>query len=494
MNEKNISVRKNMVMSAILSMSSFIFPIITFPYVSRILHASGTGRINFVTSAVTYFGMFVQLGIPTYGVKQVAKVRDDRDKLSKLVHELLFINLIMAVLVYIVFVTCVFCVPKFSRNKALFFIIGLSIGLNALGIEWLYRGLEKFTYITIRSLIFKLIGIIAMFALVHNEEDYIIYGAITIFASSASNILNFINARKYINFKKYKDYNLKQHTGAVFTFFMMSVATTVYTNLDNVMLGFFKDDETVGYYGAAVKIKNILISIITSISGVLLPRASYYVEKNLRDDFARILKKTMHLVIFLAMPMTAYFMVYAAEGITFLSGTGFEGSIIPMIIIMPTLLLVGISYVTGIQMMVPLGMEKKVLISEILGAVVDLVINAILIPRFGASGAAIGTLIAEIVVLCYQLYVVRGEGIKIFEQVKLLHIFIATVISTVLGFGFKWLNVTDKVELNSFIRIALSGIVFFGFYALYMLIFKNEVALEIVGKLFKKLKKTKEED
>ena len=489
--KKQTSIKKNMIMNALLTVSSFLFPIITFPYVSRILHASGTGRINFVTSAVSYFAMFVQLGIPTYGVKMVAKYRDDKDKLSKLVHELLFINLFMAVIVYIVFFIAVFTVPKFYRNKELFLIIGITIGLNSLGIEWLYRGLEHYTYITIRSLIFKFIGIIAMFLLVKDESDYLIYGAIQIFATSASNVFNFIRSRKFINYKLYKDYNVMQHKNAVLTFFMMSVATTIYTNLDNVMLGLIKDDVDVGYYSAAVKIKHILLSVVTSISAVLLPRASYYVANGEIEEFHRILKKTMHFVLLLATPLSIYFMIYASEGITFLSGTGYEGAIIPMIIIMPTLFLIGITNVSGIQMLVPLGKEKKVLTSEIIGAIIDLILNMIFIPLIASTGAAIGTLVAEVGVLAYQMYVVKKEKVNLFEDIKPVQIIVSLLVSVALAVGFKFVDFVDAPVWNGFFRIVCSGILFFGAYYVCMLIFKNEIVLDNTKKLFGRFTKRK---
>ena len=297
-------------MNAILTVSTFLFPVITFPYVARVLHSSGTGRIDFATSAVSYFAMFAQLGIPNYGVKAVAKVREDKEKLTRLVHELLIINIVMTVLVYVVFGFSINIVPRFKRDKTLFIVMSTIMFLNAIGIEWMYKGLEKYTYITTRSVFFKLIGLIAMFFMVKSESDYVIYGGITIFATAASDILNFINARKYIGLKPRKGYDLRRHYKPVLLFFSMSIATTIYTNLDKLMLGFMKDDDAVGYYGAAVKIKNILMGIVTSASMVLLPRASHFVDKGLMDEFYRILKRTMHLIVLMAIPLAVYFMMY----------------------------------------------------------------------------------------------------------------------------------------------------------------------------------------
>lgn len=477
------SVKINMLMNALLTMSSFIFPLITFPYVSRILLPAGTGKVNFATSVVNYFAMFAQLGIPTYGIRACAKVRDNKEKLSKTVHELLFINIFMCILVYIVFFIALFSVPRLAQDKLLYLIIGISIILNALGVEWLYKALEKYSYITIRSLIFKIIALIAMFLLVKNQEDYIFYGGITIFAASASNVLNFWNLRKYIILKPLGNYNFKQHIKMVITFFSMSIATTIYTNLDSVMLGFMKGDVDVGYYGAAVKIKNILVSLVTSASAVLLPRASFYVDRNMLKDFYQLLKKTMHFVVLIACPLALYFMIFAKEGIFFLSGDAYAGSIIPMQIIMPTLIFIGMTNIIGIQMLVPLGLEKQVLYSEIAGAIVDLILNAILIPKFASSGAAIGTLVAEIVVLIWQLGVIRNRKVNLYSEIKAYKVIIALVIATAASIWVKGL-----FSLY-FLILLVSAVCFFASYGLILLILKEQLVKEFMNMILSKFKR-----
>ena len=396
------SIKKNFVMNTILTMSNFIFPLITFPYVSRVLLPSGTGKVAFATSVISYFSMFAQLGIPTYGIRACAQVRDDKYKLSKVVHELCIINFIMMLLSYLVFFGGIVFVERLRNEKILFVIMGSMILFNSIGMEWLYKALEEYTYITIRSIVFKAIAVSMMLIVVKSQGDYVIYGAISIFAASASNVMNCINAHKYITLKPIENYNFRQHIKPILIFFGMSCATTIYTNFDTVMLGFMKSDVDVGYYNAAIRIKSILVSIITSLGTVLLPRAAYYIEHDLREEFNYIARKSINFVYIIALPMIIYFIVYAPECIYFLSGNAYEGSILPMQILMPTLLFIGLTNILGIQIMVPLEMEKWVLNSYIIGAIVDLIINILLIPKMGASGAAIGTLIAEIAVMIYQ--------------------------------------------------------------------------------------------
>lgn len=472
---KQKSVKINMMMNAFLTMSSIIFPIITFPYVSRILLPIGTGKINFAISVVTYFSMFAQLGIPTYGIRACAKVRDNKEELSRTVQELLTINVFMCFLVYIVFGISLVFVPRFRQERALLLVISVSIILNAMGVEWLYKALEQYTYITFRSIIFKFIALIAMFIFVHQKSDYIKYGAISIFAASASNLLNFSNLKKYVSLRPTGNYHFKNHISMVITFFSMSVATTIYTNLDNVMLGFMKTDEDVGFYSVAVKIKQVLVSLVTSTSAVLLPRATYYVDKGMLQEFYRIIRKTMHFIILLALPLTVFFIIFAREGIFFLSGEAYENSILPMKIIMPTLVFIGMTNVIGVQLLVPLGLEKQVLYSEIAGAVTDLLLNIILIPRFSAVGAAVGTLIAEMVVLIWQLKVIRQMGISIFSEISVWKIVLAIIISSIACLGIR------NYITNHFLILVISFFVFFVLYGTILLIVKESLLTKLLN-------------
>lgn len=471
------SIKLNFIMNAILTMSSFIFPLITFPYVSRVLLPEGIGKVSFVTSVISYFSMFAQLGIPTYGIRVCATVRNDKEKLTKTAHELLAINLIMTVISYIVLTLALLFVPKLREERTLYIIVSLTVVFTAIGMEWLYKALEQYAYITVRSIIFKLIALIAMFLLVHQQSDYIVYGGITIFAASASNILNFINVHKYIGVKPVGGYDFRRHLKPVAVFFAMACATTVYTHLDTVMLGFMTTDTDVGYYNAAIKIKSVLVSIVTSLGVVLLPRASYYVQNGLLGEFHRITKKAINFVFLLASPLMLYFILFAKQGIYFLSGYEYGGAIIPMQIIMPTLLLIGITNILGIQILVPMGKEKVVLYSEIAGASVAILINAILIPKYVSSGAAIGTLIAEFVVLAVQYYALKKEVSLDLKEIHYLKIGIALVLGCVVSIWVTALNIDDSLIL------VISSLIFFGFYGGSLALMKEPLVVEILNSL-----------
>lgn len=480
--KKQKSLKLNFIMNALLTMSSFIFPLITFPYVSRVLGPTGTGQVNFATSLITYFSMFAQLGIPTYGIKVCAQVRDDHEKLTRTTQELLIINIVMTVISYVAFIIALFAVPKLASDKMLYVITSSTILLTTIGMEWLYKALEQYTYITIRSIIFKFIGLVAMFMLVRSKNDYVMYAGITVFAASASFILNLLNAHKYIGLKPVGHYNFKRHFKPVAIFFAMSCATTIYTNLDSVMLGFMATNADVGYYGAAVKIKNILVSIVTSLGTVLLPRAAYYIEHQQMDEFKKLSRKALNFVFIIASPMMIYFILFAKQGIFFLSGDAFAPAVVPMQLIMPTLLLIGITNILGIQILVPLGYEKAVLVSEIVGAVIDLVVNALLIPVYQSSGAAIGTLLAEFAVMVVQCIALKNEIKTAFSDIKYLKIILAIIIASLASFWVTALN------LHVFITLVISAILFFGVYGLVLIIMKEKLVIEILTQIFSKLK------
>ncbi len=480
---KQKSIKLNFIMNIILTLSSMIFPLITFRYVSRILLPVGMGKVSFANSLVSYFVMFAQLGIPTYGIRACAAVRDDREKLTRTAQELMIINIATCFIAYIAFAFVLIFTPKLHEEKILYIVVSLSIFFNSIGMEWLYKALEQYTYITVRSIAFKFIALVAMFVLIHTKSDYVIYGAITIFAASASNILNLIHSHKYIGWRPVGNYHFKNHLKAVLIFFAMACAATIYTHLDTIMLGFMSGSENVGYYDAAVKIKGILVSVVTSLGAVLLPRASYYVNQGNMEDFKRISGKALNFVFLLAAPLMVYFILFARQGIYFLSGPAYANSVLPMQIIMPTLLFIGITNILGIQILVPLGKEKIVLYSEIAGAIVNLIINSILIPRFVAEGAAIGTVVAEFVVLIVQYCALRDKVNEILKAIHYFRIMFAILISSVCSL---WLI---KTGMDNFLLLLVSAIVFFGVYGIYMLARKEELVIQFTTQIYNSIKK-----
>ena len=483
MEKKQHSVRYNFIMNFILTTSQFLFPLITFPYISRVLLATGNGKVTFVASVANYFMMVASLGIPTYGIRACAQVRDDKDKLSKTAQEIFLINLVMTLLVCITYVICLYTVPRFQADRTLFWINGINIILNMFGINWLFQALEQYDYITIRSIIFKMISVILMFLLVHEETDYVIYGAITVFAAVGSNVLNFIRVHRFIEWKVYNSYDLKRHMKPILILFAQSLAISIYTNLDTIMLGFIKTDTDVGYYNAAVKIKTILLSLVTSLGNVLLPRMSYYAEKKEIRAFKEMTLKALNFTVLMSIPLTLYFAMFAEESIEFLAGPGYIGAILTMQIITMAIIPGGITGVLGIQVLTALEKEKYVLYSVSIGAIVDFILNLLFIYPLGAAGAALATVLAEIMVLIVQVIYTKDLLLELKKGFR-AHIYLMiAIVSMLCSWSIKYITIE-----SIFMKLVLSSLIFFGIYGLGLIISKEEVAMEVLNGVLRKIK------
>lgn len=470
------SVKYNFIMNAILTVAGIIFPLITFPYISRVLLVEGSGKVAFATSVVTYFTMFASLGIPTYGVRACAIVRDNKEKLSKTVQELLIISGGTTLLTYIVFGISLFVILEFAQERTLLLIVGLGIGLNTIGVQWLYNALEQYSYITTCSILFKVIGMILMFLLVKESSDYQIYGGVYVIASFGSYVLNFICLRKFVTFQKTGTYQFKQHLKHIMVFFAMSAGASIYLNLDVVMLRFLQSNEAVGYYNAGIKVKTVLVTCVTSLGTVLLPRLSYYIETADKKAFQLMVGKAFRFVFVAASAVTVYFSIFARESILLLSGEAFLPAVGPMMILMPTVLLIGLSNVTGIQILTPNGREREVMYSIWGGAILDFVLNLIVIPKFSANGAALSTLLAEGMVLLLQCWFLRDVLWSYIRQVQCWKIVIALAVASVMTIPVKiW------IDSGVFVTLLVSAIVFFGGYAVVLLLLKEPFVSEILN-------------
>ena len=286
--------------------------------------------------------------------------------------------------------------------------------------------------------------------------------------------LNLIKLRKYIPVKIDGKYNLKQHLKPSMMFFLMTIAATIYTNLDTVMLGFMENSIQVGYYNAAVKMKNILTSVVSALGAVLLPRVSYYIEKGMYEEYRKTLNKSIKVVLLISLPLMLYCMIEARDVLLFLSGKQYLPALSAMVVIMPTILLIGISNVTGIQILVPLGLEKYTIVSTVIGAIVDVILNSLLIPQYGAMGAAVGTLIAEVSVLIVQIYFLRKIKYVDIINKDWIKIILATMIALI------GMRVIDKIVFIDIVllRLFYTSAIFFGIYILALIVLKEEIVQE----------------
>lgn len=475
---KKPSIVVNFFMNFLLSVSSFLFPLITFPYASRILGPEGTGAVAMGTNLVSYFTMIAMLGVPVYGVRACAAVRDKPKELARTIQELLTLNLVMGVIAYGAFFISLALVPSLRSNMVLYTICSAAILLNIVGITWVYQALEQYSYITMITVLFKIIGLVLMFMFVRTHSSVNAYGAITVLSAFGSGLVNLVHLRKLVKFQRGGKWNFRRHFRPILHFFAMSVATSIYTSLDVVMLGLMKDNTVVGYYNAAIKVKTILVTLTTSLGTVLLPRLSFYYEHKQMDVFRSLVSRAFSFVLLFSIPCCLFFSVFARDVILVLSGDAFIPSIVPMIVLMPTILLIGLTNISGMQILVPEKKEQIVLLSVSVGAVVDFVLNLILIPYLDSTGAAIGTLCAEIAVLLVQFWYLRGKLIALAPSLEWSYLLKALVPSLIV------LGVCAfAIQTTPFLRLFAAAACFFGLYGIMLLVCKEPILTDVLGRI-----------
>lgn len=420
---KKDSLPLNFILNSLVAFFSMLFPILSFPYASRILHPEYVGRVSFAESIVAYFLLFSQMGMPTYGTREIAKVRSDRNKLIKLTSQLFLINFSMAICSYLVLILASFLVPRLHEDQWLYLVMGLALFMNAMGMEWLYKGLEEYGVLAKRSFGLKILSLLSIFLLIHKQEDYLMYGFLYMLAAYGAGILNFRAAyrdllRGHLHFDKVKS-DIKEafhrHLSHIAIFFAMTCATTIYTHLDTVMVGAMSGNTELGYYNAAVKIKTLLVAITTSLGIVLVPRITNCVMERKVEALSRYIRITFLFTASFSLLSLGFFECFATQSILLLSGQEFMPAVPAMKVIMLTVPLIGFSSLTGLEILVPFHKEKIVLYSEVFGAVIDFVINLWLIPIYGSVGAAVGTVIAELGVLAFQTIYILIER-KVFQM------------------------------------------------------------------------------
>ena len=405
---RQYSVKVNAMMNFGMKVAGALCTLISYPYVFRVLGAEGVGRVAFATSVLSFFTMLATLGIPSYGVRECARVRDDKEQLTKVSHELLVIQAVTTLIATVLMALTVVMVPRFRSEPQLFAIQLFVLALSVLNTEWLFSGLEQYGYITLRVIALKSFTVVLIVALVRNVNDYLMYAMLLGFAVYMPNVLNLFGLRHFISARRSKQpYEFKRHIRPILIFFTQSAAITVYTSLDSAMLGFISGDYWVGMYDAAVKIKLILTYFITSLGTVLMPRLSNYVHRRKEADFHKSLAESAEFTMIAGLFLTVYFLLMAPECVELLFGAESLPAAGVLRVLAPTVLLIGGSNLTGLQALTPMGRESAVMWSMICGAVVDFVLNLLLIPRFSAVGAALGTLIAEAAVLGIQLWCLR---------------------------------------------------------------------------------------
>ena len=468
------SIKTNLFYNLFLNVSKVIFPLITAPYATRVLAANDLGLANFANTFSGYFALVAVLGVPFYGSREIAKVRDDKFQTNRLFCELFSISLLNTIFLTFIYLLSVLFINRLSTDYIVFLIAGVTLYCSPFNIDWLYAGIENFKVVTIRSIFIKTLSVISLFVFVRERNDFIIFLLINVFATVANDIWNFFVLYKLGYKVKFSFEGIKKHLKPLLILFSSTLAASIYTVLDVIMLGFMSVYSEVAYYTYAMHLVKALLAAITSLAAVAVPRVSYYIKNNKYEEINDLVNKSFSLVSFFALPMCIGIILISPTFIPLFLGEQFYGSIIPIQILSFILIFIGLNNLFAIQCLVGLGFDKLFFVSILSGTISNFALNLLLIPRYGAIGASVASSVAEFLVLFISAYfVVRFTSIKLKQRKDFIHTIVASLL-LIFNFWIATLFLDGWGLIFIFIILSLIS------YMLYQYYVKNETLLIII--------------
>lgn len=472
------SIKKNYVYNLTYQILTLITPLITTPYLSRVFGADGIGTCSYIESISSYFVLFATLGLTTFGQRETSYVQDDRKKRSIIFWETNIIELIASTLCIVAYV-----VFSFSQtNYKLYLVLVLNLFSVITNISWFFQGMEEFGKIVLRNIIFKIINIVYIFTFVKTKDDIIIYLFGVAFFGLINNLSYWISVPQYIDRPILKELHPSKHIKTVIALFVPTIAMQVYTVLDKTMIGVITNNSFEnGYYEQALKIARLVLTIVTSLGTVMIPRIGYHYSKGDMEIVKQYMYRAYKFVWLCGVPLTLGLIAVSNNFVPWFFGDGYD-KVVPLLGILSFLILaIGINNVTGMQYLIPTKRENTFSLTVIIGALTNFVLNFFLIQMFQSMGAAIASVVAETTIAIIQIYIVRKE-LSPFEIVKCgLHYFIAgglMFITLMLIRGY-----FNATVLHTFELVVIGAII----YGAVMLVMKDEFLLSNVNKIFKKI-------
>lgn len=478
---KKKSVKINYFYNLIYNLLTLLLPLLTTPYLSRVLRVENIGIYGFTNSIVTYFVLFGCLGTTLYGQREIAYVQDDKEKQSKVFYEIFFVKLI-SMFISILLYGFSFCL---DGTLSLYYqILLIYLVANVFDISWYLQGIEEFDKTVIRNLIVKVLSIILIFVLVKKPDDLWIY--FTIFAGSEllGNITMWIYVPKYLNKPNFKKLNLKKHLKPILMLFIPQIAIKVYTVLDKTMIGVISGNmNDVGFYEQGQNIVRALIVIITAYGTVMASRIAYTYKNSDKKETIKYLKSSFRFSWLLGIPLMLGTIAVADKLVPWFFGDGYDPVSNIIKFTSPLIIAIGLNNVLGMQYLVPIGRQKDFTTAVVIGALSNFVLNNILIRLFGTIGAVIASVLAETIILIYELYVTRKEfnWLMIFNGV--FKYLIAGIIMFIVIYNIE-LHLGVSL-LNTFI-VFINGVIT---YFIMLLLLRDSYILDNLNILLKKVKR-----
>ena len=472
-------LKRNSIYNALYKGFTAFFPIITMAYISRVLMPEGIGRVEYANTVVSYFVTIASLGLPTYGVRVIAQNLVDNKQENKAFFELFVINFISTMLMVFAYFMFVNLMPHFANRRLLFNVMGLLLILNIFNCDWFYQGIEEYGYIATRSVLIKIVSFVFMVLFVKSSKDYIAYALILCVATAGNNLCNIIYVRKYIEIGKYH-LNLKKHIRPLLILLASTLATQVYTMLDSIMLEAIHGEVSVGLYSNAVKIVRMVYTVSIALVNPFYPRISRLVGERESNEVNRLMSEGTKLILLIALPCVTGIIAVAPSIIRVLFGAEFLPSTVTLRILSVLIVVFSVAFFDGHIILMGTGHERKILIASVIGAIVNFTANSILIPPLKQNGAALASVLAEVIV---TLIVVVNA--KRYYHITLAKKFMMSCVVASLCTGFIAWYVCEKLT-SSIVGLGTSIVIGIICYGLCLIVTRNEFAVTCAKMLFRK--------
>lgn len=465
---------KNLVYNILLSLVNILFPILSFPYASHILGPAGIGKVQFIISFAQYFALFAALGIPVYGIKETAKYRDNPEKLSAVFTELTSIFFLASCVLFLVYITVIFSFSFFAENRVLYLYAGILILLSFSYTDWFYSGLEEFRGITLRSVFIKTISLGFLYLFIKTESDFKYYLFIVIFSILGNQLLSFILAFRKTRFR-FIDLDFRRHIQPLLYIFGATVAASMYTILDTVLLGFLSTDQAVGLYTASVKLVKITIPIITSMGVILIPSISKNFASNSMEEIKKLLATAFNFLVFLSIPVCFGLAILSKEFIIIFSGMRFINATGSMQMLSVLPVLIGFGHFFCFQILMPSGRNKEIFLSMLAGVFTCLILNFILVPYLQEMGASIANTLTELVVTCCYFFFIRKHFTLTYNWLFVLQSLISALCFFPIVYLLRSFHLSNIVTLT--LSILICGLIY---TSIQIVVFKNTFLLNFI--------------
>lgn len=484
---KKKSLGLNGLLNGLRSALNLVFPLITFPYVTRILSVNGIGIYNFSSTYVGYFVLIAGLGISTYSVREGAKYRDNKEEMGRFASQIFSINILSTILAYILLILSLLIFSNLKIYISSILIFSLQIFFTTIGTEWIYIIYEDYAYITVRSIIFKIISIILLFILVKEKQDYLWYAAITVFSSVGSNILNFLNAKKICNIKLTTNIDWKYHIKPILTIFATTIAVNIYLSSDTTLLGILKSDYAVGIYSTAVKIYTLVATLLGSVVSVTIPRLAMLVGKKKMKEYNEIFSKVMSSLSLFVIPGTIGLMMLSKNIILIIAGEKYLPSVNSLRIIGLAIIFSNYSFIFSNCALIPAKRETIALKNTVITAILNIGLNLVLIPFFSYDGTSFSTVVAEFLTMTLNFWASRDLIGKTVFSKKVVHDIRDSLISSVgiVVICIICVNSYSSLYTQTILSIIFSIII----YICMLIVLKNEMAMNYLEIIINKFKK-----